>query len=75
MKAISCIYSNNANAKNKRFFQKILMLKNKYVAKVRLFLDRSCAILSFFKIVVIFNTTSADFVLISADFILKMIRN
>ena len=40
--------------------------------KVRLFLDRSCAILSSFKIVVIFNNTSADFVLISADVLLKM---
>ena len=37
-------------------------------SKVRLFLD--C---SFFKIVVIFNNTSADFVLISADVLLKMI--
>ena len=36
-------------------------------AKVRLFLDRSCVILSSFKIVVIFNNTPADFVLISAD--------
>ena len=40
--------------------------------KVRLFLDRSCAILSSFKIVVIFNNTSANFVLISADVLLKM---
>ena len=31
-------------------------------AKVRFFLDRCCAILSSFKIVVIFNNTSADFV-------------
>ena len=35
--------------------------------KVHLFLDHSCAIVSSFKIVVIFNNTSADFVLISAD--------
>ena len=41
--------------------------------KVRPFLEHSCAILSFFKIVIIFNTKSADFVLISADVILKMI--
>ena len=40
--------------------------------KVRLFLDRSCAILSSSKIVVIFNNTSADFVLISADVLVKM---
>ena len=33
----------------------------------------SCAILISFKIVVIFNKTSADFVLISADVLLKMI--
>ena len=38
-----------------------------------LFLDRSDGILSSFKIVVIFNNTSADFVLISADVLLKMI--
>ena len=37
------------------------------LTKVRLFLDRSCAILSSSKIVVIFNNTSADFVWISAD--------
>ena len=41
--------------------------------KVRPFLEHSCAILSSFKIVVIFNMTSADFVLISADVLLKMI--
>ena len=35
--------------------------------KVRSFLEHSRAILSSFKIVVIFNNTSADFVLISAD--------
>ena len=37
-----------------------------------MFLDRSCAILSSFKIVVIFSNTSADFVLISANVLLKM---
>ena len=41
------------------------------IIKVRLFLNRSCAILSSFKIVVIFHNTSADFVLISADVLLK----
>jgi hypothetical protein len=41
-------------------------------AKVRFFLDHCCAILSSFKILVIFNNTSADFVWISADGILKM---
>ena len=41
--------------------------------KVRSFLEHSCAILSSFKIVIIFNNTSADFVLISADVILKTI--
>ena len=46
--------------------------KNGSEPKVHLFLDRSCAILSSFKIVVIFNNTSADFVLIIADVILKM---
>ena len=37
------------------------------------FLDHSCTILSSFKIVVIFDSTSADFVLISADVILETI--
>ena len=32
----------------------------------------SCTILSCFKIMIIFNNTSADFVLISADVLLKM---
>ena len=41
--------------------------------KVRLVLDRSWAILSFFKIVIIFNIASADFALISADVLLKII--
>ena len=40
--------------------------------KVRLFLDRSGAILSSFKIVVIFNNTSAHFVLILADVLSKI---
>ena len=41
-------------------------------AKVCLFLEHSCAILSSFKIVIIFNNTSADLVLISSDVILKI---
>ena len=44
----------------------------KIIIKVRSFLEHSCAILSFFKIVVIFNSTSADFVLISANAILTV---
>ena len=42
------------------------------VYKVRSSLEHSCAILISFKIVVIFNITSAYFVLISADVVLKM---
>ena len=41
--------------------------------KVHSFLEHSCAILNSFKIVIIFNNTSADFVFISADVLLKMI--
>ena len=41
--------------------------------KVRLFQEHSCAILSSFKIMIIFKNTSADFVLISADLLLKII--
>ena len=41
--------------------------------KVRSFLEHSCAIISSFKIVIIFKNTSAHFVLISADVLLKMI--
>ena len=40
---------------------------------MKTFLEHSCAILSSFKIVIIFNNTSADSVLISADALLKMI--
>ena len=43
------------------------------LAKVRSFLEHSCPILSPFKIVINFNNTSSDFVLISADLLLKMI--
>ena len=42
-------------------------------AKVRPFHEHSCTILSSFKIVIIFNNTPADFVLISADVLLKKI--
>ena len=42
------------------------------VDKVCSLLEQTCAILSSFKIVVIFNNTSADIVLISADVTLKM---
>ena len=41
-------------------------------AKLRSLLEHSCAILISFKIVVIFNITSADFVLMSANVVLKM---
>ena len=42
------------------------------VYKVRSLLEHSCAIFIYFKIVVIFNITLADFVLMSADVVLKM---
>ena len=41
--------------------------------KVRSLIEHSCAILISYKIVVNFNITSADFVLMSADVVLKMI--
>ena len=41
--------------------------------KARSFQDDSCAILSSLKIMIIFNDTSADFALMSADVLLKMI--
>ena len=43
-----------------------------HLYKVRLFLDSSCAILSSFKIVGIFNNTSAEIKKKSADVLLKM---
>ena len=46
--------------------------ENEGWSKVRSLLEHSCAILISFKIVVIFNITSADFVLMSADVVLKM---
>ena len=42
------------------------------LSKVLSLLERSCAVLISFKIVVIFNTKSADIKTKSADFILKM---
>ena len=42
------------------------------IGKVRPLLEQSCTILSSFKIMVIFNTSSADVVLISADVIMKI---
>ena len=42
------------------------------VYKVRSLLEHSCAIFIYFKIVIIFNITLADFVLMSADVVLKM---
>ena len=43
------------------------------LTKVRSFLEHSCAILSSFKIVIIFNNTSAEIKTKSADVLLKMI--
>ena len=42
-------------------------------AKVCLFLEHSCAILSSFKIVIIFNNTSAEIKTNSADILLEII--
>ena len=42
------------------------------LSKVRSLLEHSCAILSSFKIVVIFNIISADFLMVSVDVVLKM---
>ena len=48
----------------------------KYIGciKVHSLLEYSCAILISFKIMVIFNITSAEFVLMSADVVLKEMR-
>ena len=46
--------------------------ENEGWSKVRSLLEHSFAILISFKIVVIFNMTSADFVFMSADVVLKM---
>ena len=43
--------------------------------KVRPFLEHSCAILSSFKTVIIFNNTSAEIKTKSADVLLKMIKS
>ena len=49
-------------------------LKSRFCCtKVRLFFKHSCGILSSFKIVVIFNKTSAEIKIKSADVLLKMI--
>ena len=61
---------------NTVILQAILVLRDlrsfQNLPKVRSLLDHSCAILISFKIVVLFNNTSADFVLISVDILLKM---
>ena len=41
------------------------------ITKIRSFYGDSCVILISFEIVVLFNITSADFVLMSADVVLK----
>ena len=51
---------------------KIPCLQKQFPTKVRSLLEHSCAILISFKIGVIFNLTSADFVWMSADVVLKM---
>ena len=48
------------------------VFKSEGADKVRSLLEHSYAILISFKIVVIFNITSVDFVLMSADVVLKM---
>ena len=45
----------------------------KYHTKVHSFLEHSCAILSSFKIVIIFNTTSAEIKTKSVEVLLKII--
>ena len=50
----------------------ISISKRNVNGKVRSLLDQSCVILISFKTVVILNITSADFVLMSADVVLKM---
>ena len=47
--------------------------KSEEIHKVRSFQEHICTILSSFKIVITFNNTSADFVVISAHVLLKMI--
>ena len=49
--------------------------KNSLDTKVRSFLENSCSILSFFKLVMIFNNTSADLVLISVDVFIENYHN
>jgi hypothetical protein len=43
------------------------------ITKVHLFQEHSCGILISFKVMILFNNTSADFVLISPEVLLKMI--
>ena len=56
-------------------FKALILRTFPQLLKVRSFLEHSCAILSSFKIVIIFNNTSAsaDFVLVSVDVLLKII--
>ena len=56
------------NSQNK--VHKVQMIKS---AKIHSFLEHICAILSSFKIVIIFNSTSAEIKTKSADILLKMI--
>ena len=51
---------------------KRVIIRRKVRVKVRSLLEHSCVILISFKIVVIFIITSADFVLMSADVVLKI---
>ena len=50
----------------------VVCTSSNFFTKVRSLLDHSCAMLISFKTVVIFNITWADFVLMSADVVLKM---
>ena len=52
---------------NETFFS--VLISQKTITKICFFLNRSYAFLCSFKIVVIFNNISADFVLVSVDFI------
>ena len=67
-------WQNNHDCITEKTREKIVLFKFEFnfSIKVRLFLDRSCAILSSFKIVVIFNSTTAEIKTKSADVLLKM---
>ena len=54
---------------SKTFYKKLI----KFLSKVRSFWEHSFVVLSSIRIMIIFNNTSADFVLISADVLLKII--